>query len=121
MTKNEIFAITANLGSYSAYSKLCDSRFNAMQNGKLEEWKKNEYEWWFKAVSKIGGPGIQGECDTDWFMDSYETPDKKDIVDFIDDLKKGIKWLEEDKSDDYNIHNFKVALKTAREFLAANY
>ena len=121
MTKNEIIAITAELNSYSAYSKLCEARFNAIQNGELDKWKKTEYKWWFKAVLQNGGPGIQGECDTDWFMDSYETPDKKDITDFINDLKKGIKWLEEENSEDYNIRNFKMAIKTAQNFLASNY
>ena len=87
---------------------------------KLEkEWKENEYEHWFKAVAQIGGVAIQGECDTDWFLDTDEKMPKSMVENFIADLKKGIKWLEEVKSADYNVTNFISAINTAEEYLAA--
>ena len=119
MTKNEIYAATKNLSSYAAYSLMCDAHFNAVENGTEKEWKENEYEHWFKAVAQIGGVAIQGECDTDWFLDTDEKMPKSMVENFIADLKKGIKWLEEVKSADYNVTNFISAINTAEEYLAA--
>ena len=120
MTKNEIYAITENLSSYAAYGKMNEARFDAIENGTEKEWKENEYENWFKAVARIGGVAIQGDCDTDWFIDcGDDAPPKEMVEDFAEDLKKGIKWLEEVDAASYNIFRFNEALNITEEYLAS--